>query len=51
MDTEDTIIKCEGCGEVKECSYGLDPFSSEILYDDTPMWLCDDCIEESQMQL
>lgn len=41
---------CDHCGEVfqeKDLTYGPDPYTSEINDDETPVWLCDKCYEES----
>ena len=44
----DTAVRlCEGCEQVKECTYQPDPFASEIHGDDTPRWQCDWCYQES----
>jgi hypothetical protein len=35
----------------EEMVYGPDPFAEEIGGDDTPMWLCDDCVYASAMEI
>lgn len=43
---------CEGyCGTLhseSEMSYGPDPYADEILGDNTPIWLCRECWNQSE---
>lgn len=35
--------ECSVCGGTENLIYGPDPFDSEILGDDTDVWLCETC--------
>jgi len=39
--------KCEDCGVKKDVSWGADPYNAEINGDDTPVWMCGACREQS----
>ena len=43
--------KCISCGTTKNVTFGPDPYQSEINDDDTPVWMCDTCREESAMDI
>lgn len=42
---------CRKKYEETEMVYGPDPFAEEIYGDETPMWLCDDCHEQSRLDI
>jgi len=41
---------CEVCGK-PNATYTTDPYGSEIRGDYTKHWLCDACIDESNMEI
>lgn len=44
---DDTPPVCERCGADTGLTYGPDPYGLEINDDDTPIWLCLECLQES----
>lgn len=44
--TERNDGTCDRCNESAEY-FGPDPYNHEINDDDTPGWLCEDCLQES----
>lgn len=38
---------CEQCGSTIDVTFGPDPYAQEIGDDETPVWLCAICIQES----
>lgn len=42
---------CVVCGSMKNVTFEPDPFSEEIFGDSTPVWQCEDCAEESAMDI
>lgn len=45
---------CETCNvefDEKELIFGPDPFAEEIYGDDTEVWLCQDCHEQSALDI
>lgn len=49
--SEQQTIKCEDCGEIKECTWTSDPFRDEIYGDETKHWLCEDCCFDSAQDI
>ena len=39
--------RCSHCGGTKDLSFAPDPYSSDVHNDDTPVWECGDCREQS----
>lgn len=47
---EEQKEQCQSCGKffpLSEIFFGPDPFAQEIYGDDTEIWLCEKCLEES----
>ena len=40
-------IECDRCASTINVTYGPDPYALEINDDDTDMWLCENCRQES----
>lgn len=40
-------MECPRCHKMSVCSYGPDPYKSEINNDPTPSWQCENCSSES----
>ncbi len=49
----DTSYKtlCHDCEEVKECTFTVDPFDSEINGKDIYRWRCEDCLHASAYEI
>ena len=45
------IKKCKACKKVKECEYGPDPYTEDVLRDSSPLWECQDCRRESSADI
>lgn len=46
-EIEDAEPCCCSCGTTKGIDYGPDPYAEGINGDDTPVWLCERCYQES----
>jgi hypothetical protein len=52
--TEKKYRDCESCHNQfleEELTYDADPFASEIYDDETPCWMCDECITISSEEI
>lgn len=38
---------CQSCGSTENVTFEADPFMDEIEHDNTPVWLCENCRDES----
>ena len=43
--------ECKVCGSTEDLIYGPDPFDSEVLGDDTDVWLCGICYDLSSDEI
>jgi len=43
--------KCCSCGGTDDLKWGPDPYDYDINCDDTPVWECDHCREQSAMDI
>lgn len=50
-DHEDKLMVCPICHEMCICTYGPDPYQSDVNNDDTPVWKCGLCRHESAMAI
>ena len=41
------LRKCESCNAMAQCTYEADPFMSEIHGDNSEVWQCEKCYENS----
>ena len=47
VGTQRRRCKCSSCGEKADCEYGPNPYQHDVNGDDTPVWMCEPCRQQS----
>ena len=48
---EEKITVCVSCSKKVLCYFGPDPYAEEVCGDETPLWECKICREESAWEI
>ncbi len=47
----EAVVECSHCNKILPCTWMPDPFQSDVHGDETPMWICEDCAWQSNMDI